>query len=281
MKSVFLGIGAAGLLACPTFADAGPLPRGARYVAMGSSFAAGSGISPMRTGKMARCGQSEANYAALLATRLGLELDDRSCGGATTENVLAPWNGQPAQIDALTPDTRLVTITIGGNDLNYVGDVFAASCHKGDSFKINGMSIGCLPMRWPSDTDYAKLEANLREIAKQAALRAPQARLVFIQYVTLIPDQACSQSRISPEDAPMLRAIAKRLAAITAQVARDAKASLLPTDRLSRHHTPCDAEPWSLGFPTDFDYTQGTPWHPSRAGMVAIADALTAMVSAH
>ena len=79
----------------------------------------------------------------------------------------------------------------------------------------------------------------------------------------------------------MLRAIAKRLAAITAQVARDAKASLLPTDRLSRHHTPCDAEPWSLGFPTDFDYTQGTPWHPSRAGMVAIADALTAMVSAH
>ena len=39
-------------------------------------------------------------------------------------HVLAPWNELPAQIDAVTPDTRLVTITIGGNDLNYIGNLF-------------------------------------------------------------------------------------------------------------------------------------------------------------
>ncbi len=71
------------------------------------------------------------SYSRLLAAQLRLRLTDASCGGATTAHVLAPWNELPAQIDAVTSDTRLVTITIGGNDLNYMGVLFAASCHAG------------------------------------------------------------------------------------------------------------------------------------------------------
>ncbi|GGC13951.1 hypothetical protein GCM10011494_35940 [Novosphingobium endophyticum] len=37
-------------------------------------------------------------------------------GGATTAHILGPWNELPAQIDALTDDTALVTVTIGVAD---------------------------------------------------------------------------------------------------------------------------------------------------------------------
>jgi phospholipase/carboxylesterase len=39
-----------------------------------------------------------------------LDLTDASCSGATTQHLLAPWNELPAQLDALRPDTRLVTV---------------------------------------------------------------------------------------------------------------------------------------------------------------------------
>lgn len=51
---------------------------------------------------------------------MGLNLVDVSCGGATTAHILGAWSELAPQIDAVTSDTKLVTVTIGGNDLNYV-----------------------------------------------------------------------------------------------------------------------------------------------------------------
>jgi hypothetical protein len=101
---------------------------GQRYVAIGSSFAAGPMLPPAKGGAPARCGQSMNNYPTLLAERFGMILTDRSCSGATTNNVLGPWGDIPPQINAVTPQTRLVTVTIGGNDLNYIGNLFTATC---------------------------------------------------------------------------------------------------------------------------------------------------------
>ena len=50
------------------------------YVALGSSFASGPGIDPLLD---ARCGRSGSNYAHLVAERLGYDLVDVTCGGAT------------------------------------------------------------------------------------------------------------------------------------------------------------------------------------------------------
>lgn len=44
-----------------------------------------------------------------------------SYSGATTSDLLQPsGSGRPAQLDALTLDTRLVTVTAGGNDVGYL-----------------------------------------------------------------------------------------------------------------------------------------------------------------
>lgn len=255
------------------------LPGGARYVNMGSSFASGAGTGPAPAGSPARCYQSSVNYAHLLADRLQLTLDDVSCGGATSAHILNAWNELPPQIDAVTSDTRLVTITIGGNDVAFAGNLTAASCERGESIRVAGMALPC-PLRFPVSEDaYAVLERNMREIARQVSARAPQARVVFIQYVTLVPGTQCAQSRFTEVEAAELRAVAARLADITTRAANESGASVLRMDQLSRAHTPCDADPWSTGLPLDYDETLGAPWHPNRRGMAEIADRLERLLA--
>src|SRR5215212_6481557 len=66
------------------------------------------------------CIKSDHNYAHLAAPRLGLDLRDPSCSGAETEDMTATQgvfpDPNPPQFDALTADTALVTLGIGGND---------------------------------------------------------------------------------------------------------------------------------------------------------------------
>ena len=73
-------------------------------------------------------GRSGNNYAHLVAAELGLDLVDVSYSGATTAHLLdTRQDDAPPQLDALTPDTALVTITCGGNDLEYVGTFLRGS----------------------------------------------------------------------------------------------------------------------------------------------------------
>ena len=104
------------------------IPLGSRYVAMGSSFAAGPGLPKRVPGSPRRAGRSTGNYAHLLAAALGLDLHDVTFSGATTGDLLRPSAAdQPAQLAAVTQDTALITITAGGNDVGYVPRLTLAS----------------------------------------------------------------------------------------------------------------------------------------------------------
>ena len=251
---------------------------GAKYVAMGSSFAAGAGIGPHKANSPARCSRTVNNYASLVADRLQLALDDQSCGGATTAHILSSWDELPPQIDAIDADTRLVTLTIGGNDINYVGNLFMASCAAGRVLELGGRTIPCRPPSEPTEDSYANLEQSLIDVAAQVEMRAPDAVLVFVQYLSLVPASNCEASEMSVEDAALAREIGRRLAEITARVAVETGSLLLASDELSREHTPCDAIPWATGFPPDHDPSIGAPWHPNAAGHAAIAEALADML---
>ena len=258
-------------------------PPGARYVALGSSFAAGSGIDAIKPGTPERCGRSRSNYAALLAQRLGLALDDQSCGGATTRHSLGPWGELPAQIDAVTADTRLVTVTVGGNDIGYVGNLFAGTCRALgiEALDLGKATLPCKAMRglpMPTETAYHELGDNLRQIADLVHARAPQAKLVFVQYVTLVSNKDCPDAHLLPADRANARDIGLRLAKVTAEIALEKGAAVLAADELSRDHTPCDAQPWAIGFPRDPKAIPGAAWHPNLAGHAAITDALANML---
>lgn len=258
--------GLSGCASGPPSEGPGRLPAWARHVALGSSFAAGTGIGGIKPDTPQRCGRSPVNYATLVSDRLGLTLDDQTCGGATTAHVLGPWNELSAQIDAVNAETRLVTITIGGNDLNFVRNLYMAGCQR----------PACPPVVAPVAADIARLEQGLDAIAVQVARRAPRARLVFVQYVTLVPEQPCEAMRLLPGAVPVLHAIARELAAATARVAARHGADVIPADRLSRSNTACDAEPWSTG-PNATGPEGNSPWHPTAAGHRGIAEAIAGL----
>jgi hypothetical protein len=237
---------------------------------MGSSFAAGAGIGPTKPNTPSRCGRTANNYATLLAGKLGLDLTDVTCGGATTAHLTGPWGDLPAQIDAVTPNTRLVTVTIGGNDIGYVGGLIRASCRTG--VPMGGRP--CPAGKIPTEADYAKLDNDLRAFARQVFAKAPQARLIFVQYVTLDSPTSCEVAPLQPEDAANSRAIGLHLAEITVRAAHATGALVLPADELSRDHTPCSAEPWSRGMSSVPASGPGSPWHPTVAGHAGIATAL-------
>ncbi|MCT2400969.1 SGNH/GDSL hydrolase family protein [Novosphingobium mangrovi (ex Huang et al. 2023)] len=252
--------------------------EGARYVAIGSSYAAGPLLPPSKPGAPARCGQSLNNYPTLLAERFGMVLVDRSCSGATTDHVLGPWGDIPPQIESVTPETRLVTVTIGGNDLSYVGNLFSATC----AFNAKALAASgakpkpCKAVRVPTEADYQRDEKQLNEIARRVRNVAPKARLIFVQYLTPLPAAGalCAVTPVSPEDAAIIREIGRRLAEITDRVALGNGALVIEMNAASSTHTPCDPEPWMIGAPQGYDGKQGLQWHLNKAGMQATADGI-------
>jgi lysophospholipase L1-like esterase len=250
----------AALAGCAQTSPPGVHPP-ARYVAMGSSFAAGPGIPEPADTPPSRCGRSTNNYAHQLARRRSLALVDVTCSGATTAHLLGAWNELAPQLEAITADTSLVTITIGGNDVNYVGRLMDAS---------SGTAIDA-----PDEAAWARLRQSFDRITAEVHRRAPGARLVFVDYVSLLPEGApCARTPVSAGQATALRALAKRLSTETASAAQRAGAGVIRASALSRGHDVCAAEPWASGYPAR--RPGEVPYHPNLAGMTAIAEALDA-----
>jgi lysophospholipase L1-like esterase len=101
------------------------------YVALGDSYSSGEGNAPFYSSSDTgsdQCHRSPGAYPALLSSKLtSLNFVFVACSGATTGNV---WESGDApepvatdpeglQIDHLTPGTKIVTISIGGNDLGF------------------------------------------------------------------------------------------------------------------------------------------------------------------
>ncbi|MBW6530279.1 SGNH/GDSL hydrolase family protein [Sphingomonas sp. RRHST34] len=250
-------------------ASAAAPPPGSTYVALGSSYAAGARIGAPAPATPVRCGQTVNNYPRLVAARLHLDLVDASCGGATTEHLLRAWDELPAQLDHLTPATRLVTVTIGGNDVHLVGDLARAECTPAR----DGAPPRCGPPPAPSAAEWTRLERNLTEVAREVRRRAPRARLVFVDYLDMLPVRPCASI---PYDAARLaraRATVRQLARVTAAVARRERATLLRAGALSRGHDSCSAEPYAVG-----RSDTGASWHPTAAGHAAVAAALVRLL---
>ena len=265
-------------LLAATSATARPIAPHSGYVAMGSSFAAGPWIGQSADTPPDRCGRSAANYAHVLAHRLNLDLTDVSCSGAKAAHIVNPWDELPPQIAAVTPQTRLVTVTAGGNDLNYLGLVNAMECANRVD-RDDGKRSACPAAVIPTPQDEARLSATLHTAIAQIHAAAPRARIILVQYFTLFgAGETCAKTRLSQAQIATLRTLAARLAAITARAAHDTGAELLALDTASRTHGVCSASPWVNGNNADRARADGTFYHPNTAGMAATAQLLAQRV---
>jgi lysophospholipase L1-like esterase len=247
-----------------------------RYVALGSSMAAGPGIRPSAPGAPFGSGRSARNYAHLVAERMGLELVDVTFSGATTANVLAErQRSAPPQIKALDGSEELVTITIGGNDVGYVPALMAASL---PALLRRLPSIRELLDRGARDTALNEIGDSLRAVGATVRERAPRARVMFVDYLTLLPPAAVAAAPLSAEHAALGRYVADRLADATAEAAQATGCEVVRAGQASREHHAWSSDPWTVaaGWPLPW---RPAPFHPNAAGMRAVADLIVEQVS--
>ena len=246
-----------------------------RYVALGSSMAAGPGIRPGAPGAPFGSGRSARNYAHLVAEQLDLNLFDVTFSGATTAHVLAErQRGARPQIEALDGSEELVTITIGGNDVGYVPLLMAATFPRPARLLP---AIGALFDRDARERALDGVGDSLRAVGAAVRERAPRARVVFVDYLTLLPPDGTPAPPLSAADAELGRHVAARLEEATAAAAQATGCELVRAGQASRQHHGWSAEPWAVGAGWPLPW-RPAPFHPNAAGMRAVAGLVAAWV---
>lgn len=160
------------------------------YVALGDSFSAGpgSGIVPgqpledqsvYEAGTLGKCERSSVAYPMLLANAKSMALRNVACGGATVNSVLNTGQfGEPAQIDAVTSDATLVTLTLGGNDIGFTDIV---SCVVQSECTNTSSAIQS------ANTSLMTLQTKLQTVLSAAHTKAPTAKIVVGGYPKVLP----------------------------------------------------------------------------------------------
>jgi lysophospholipase L1-like esterase len=270
------------LLALAALALAAVLAAGARaanYVALGDSYAAGplipNPVLPLG------CLKSDHNYPHLAAPGIGLSLRDVSCSGATTADMTNPQNVEPdgpnpPQLNALEASTKVVSLTIGGNDIGFSEVIESCST-------LNPFSHPCLDKYDSSGVDQlkARIEATAPKVAavlQGIHSRAPEARVFVVNYAAILPETGYGcwpQMPLGFQDVPYLRSTEKRLNSMLATQAAANGATLVDWYTASIGHDACKSSSTRWVEPL-VPTNPAAPVHPNAAGMQGGANALLA-----
>ncbi|MFJ7147468.1 SGNH/GDSL hydrolase family protein [Streptomyces sp. NPDC100445] len=261
-----------GLTAAPTQAHAtAPL----KYAALGDSYSAASGVLPVDPTNLL-CLRSTADYPHVIAARTGARLTDVTCGAAQTKDFTgSQYPGVAPQADAVTPDTDLVTLTIGGNDNGtFINAVLAC----GTAGVLSGGTGSPCEDKYGSSFEDA-IEANtypaLKTAMRAVRAKAPGARVAVLGYPWITPataDPSCFvKLPIAAGDIPYLRSLQTHLNAAVRRAAEETGATYVDLAQASEGHDACAAvgtrwiEPLLFG-------TNIVPVHPNALGERRMAE---------
>lgn len=249
------------------------------YVALGDSFTSGSGI-PNQIDIV--CTRSDRNYPHLVAEAIGAELTDASCGGAVIGDMTGRQFGfVPPQFDALKPDTDLVTVSIGGNDLPF-GEIVVVCGGLGIVSPIgkpctnhyNAGGTDQIAARMPA------LQARLAEVVDGIQERSPNARVLFVGVPSVLPESGSCwgpNMPVAPGDYAYLVKVTKNLNATFKAAAEQAGAEFADIYTGSVGHDICKpvGTRWVEGvFPGEI----AAPVHPNARGAAGAAVAVQAAI---
>lgn len=224
-----------------------------QYVALGDSFSAGTGAGDSTHPD---CYRSPHGYPAVIAGTQGLNLDYRACSGADTADVLG------SQLGSLSPDTAYVTITIGGNDLNFAGVITDCA--------LPGWLANCLGSIEDSrQIMQTELPGRLDQVYGSIASGAPQADVRVGGYPLLFNGQDChALTFFSATEMAELNAATHELNALTEQ--RTGAAGFTYVDPVPSFlgHAVCDADPWINNLSLRIEDS----FHPNVAGNAGYAE---------
>jgi hypothetical protein len=262
------------------------------YVALGDSYSSGEGNGPFLTGTDVKgvntCHRSSDAYPELLAQDLGnVNLSFVACSGATTGNV---WNSsdpaestsrdpEPLQIDSLSPATRLVTITIGGNDVHFADVIKECVIWTCGAAKVFSSLLKNLPARI---TALGKTLTATYEAIKQAA---PNAEIYVLGYPDILPPRpsvlgntaTCVRSGLDLGSLGWLAPKQAQLQQVIQNSAAQAGVHYVDPNAAGKsysfvNHGICARDSWVIGLIGRHPLTQS--FHPTKTGQFELEQAL-------
>jgi len=249
----------------------------ARYVGLGDSAASGP-VIPNQIPAPLGCWRSDHNFAHVVAQSLGVSLKDVSCSGARTDHMWSPQNvflgPNPPQLDALSKDTRKVTLQIGGNDIGF-GEIVDA-CTTASPF--GHPCIDRYAPNWPDGPDVlaeriAVTAPKVAAVIQAIHTRAEHARVLVVGYAAILPHTGYGcwpQVAIAWEDVPYLRATHEALDYMLSQQAAANNATYVDAYAASQGRDACKSSSVRWVEPT-VPINPAAPLHPNARGMRGVA----------
>jgi len=256
-----------------------------RYVALGDSFTAGPLIP--RVVPSLGCVRSTHGYPALVAATLHVRsVADASCSGADTTDLRHPqatgFAAVPPQLSALSRNTDLVTLGIGGNDFGVYRRLVSV-CPRVRSRDPDGSPCRAHFRGAAGDRLLAAVDrtgARLDRAVAQVRARAPRATVLLVGYPRIAPARGTCPDSLPFADGDYRYAdlVERRLNQAMRRAARTNRAGFVDTYAASRGHDVCaGADAWVNGQRTEVG--RALAYHPFRAYMDAVARLVAARVS--
>lgn len=131
------------------------------------------------------------------------------------------------------------------------------------------------------DRALATVFDSLCEVGRSIRKRSPSARVLFVDYLTLLPPAGVGAPPLSEADAALGRHVAETLERLTAEAAVETGCEIVRAAAASRDHHAWSVQPWAEKTGRLARYVvplpgRPAPLHPNEAGMHAVARAITA-----
>ncbi|MGW2873495.1 SGNH/GDSL hydrolase family protein [Kitasatospora sp. NPDC001225] len=267
------------------------------YVALGDSYAAGAGVPGQSAGL---CLRSDRNYGHLVAGALKAgRYTDVTCAAAKIKAMTQPQYDafirvNDPQLDAVTADTDLVTLGIGGNDLAAsdlgLGEL-VATCIAGAV--VNPFGTPCKDvyhhghwdwstMSWQYGTDdlaeriRTTITPQLTDTLKRIHTKAPGARVLLVGYPSVLPADGSTcvlRQPVTPGDVEYMHGVLDKLNAALKSTAAANGATYVDTATPTLGHDVCSDDRWIEGA---LPGSPAVPFHPNATGEQVMAQAVLA-----
>jgi lysophospholipase L1-like esterase len=255
-----------------------------RYVALGDSYTAAPYV--YLTDVAGGCLRSSGNYPALLGAKLDVKHVDVSCSGATSKDLTGRQNTfqeqtVPPQLAAVTRDTDLVTVGIGGNDFGLFGSLVGTCPISGPQGRIfapsEGVRCGQVDVRVAS-ADVRRIGALITRDLRAIHRKAPDATVVLVGYPRILdPTRSCPKVLpVDRRDTVALNAVTRSLSQQMRSAAERTGSVFVDLYAASKGHDACAGKKaWVNGVRTDTG--RAAALHPfaeeqrAAAGLIAQA----------
>ncbi|WNI32250.1 SGNH/GDSL hydrolase family protein [Streptomyces sp. ITFR-6] len=238
---------------------------GGKYVALGDSYTVGVGTKTYDNPDDA-CRRGPLSYSRLWAAQHpDYNFVEASCSGDSTVEMLAN------QVPQLTPDTSLVTVQVGGNDVGFVDVLTNCVLTIDDADCLAGVEASKAAMA-------GYLPGQLQQVYSAIRAGAPSAKVVAVGYPRLYAIGGnCGIFGLSDTERAALNSAADTISDVISAAAAQAGFTYLdPRPAFDAHSICSDGNDWV----TSLEWSKiNESYHPNteghRDGYLALLNGIT------